>query len=164
MFSFGFAIAIIGAGLAAGLSALGASIGVGLAGEMAAGVLAEDPDKIGSMLVLQALPGTQAIYGLVDAILVLVKLEVFGGAPLINLTIPQGLSIFGACLPVMLGEAVSAVWQGKASAASMGTVAKKPETFGKAIILPAMVETFALLSLIGSIVILMVGINLKAGG
>ena len=159
MFSIGFAIAIAGAGLAAGLSACGASIGVGLAGEMAAGVLSEDPDKIGSMLVLQALPGTQAFYGLVDAILVLVKLQVFGGNALLDLSIEKGLAIFGACIPVMLGEFVSAIWQGRASVASMGTVAKRPDAFGKAVILPAMVETFALLSLIGSIVILMVGVK-----
>ena len=160
MFSIGFAIAIIGAGLAAGLSACGASIGVGLAGEMAAGVLSEDPDKIGSMLVLQALPGTQAFYGLVDAILVLVKLQVFSGNGLTDLSIEKGLAVFGACIPVMLGEFVSAIWQGRASVASMGTVAKRPDAFGKAVILPAMVETFALLSLIGSIIILMVGVKL----
>jgi V/A-type H+-transporting ATPase subunit K len=160
MFSIGFAIAIAGAGLAAGLSACGAAIGTGLAGEMAAGVLSEDPDKIGSMLVLQALPGTQAFYGLVTAILVLVKLQVFGGNGLIDIQLEKGLAIFGACLPVIFGEFVSAIWQGRVSVASMGTVAKRPDAFGKAVILPAMVETFALLSLIGSIVILMVGVKL----
>jgi V/A-type H+-transporting ATPase subunit K len=160
MFSIGFAIAIIAAGLAAGLSASGASIGVGLAGEMAAGVLSEDPDKIGSILVLQALPGTQAFYGLVTAILVLVKLQVFGGNGLFDLSIEKGVSVLGACLPVIFGEFISAIWQGRVSVASMGTVAKRPDAFGKAVILPAMVETFALLSLIGSIVILMVGVKL----
>jgi len=160
MFSLGFAIAIIAAGLAAGMSASGASIGVGLAGEMASGVLSEDPDKIGSVLVLQALPGTQAFYGLVTAILVLVKLQLFSGSPLTTISIEQGLSVLGACLPVILGEFVSAIWQGRVSVTAMGTVAKRPDAFGKAVILPAMVETFALLSLIGSIVILMVGIKL----
>lgn len=160
MFSIGFAIAIFGAGLAAGLSACGAAIGTGLAGEMAGGVLSEDPDKIGSMLVLQALPGTQAFYGLVTAILVLVKLQVFGGNGLFDLQIEKGLAVFGACLPVIFGEFVSAIWQGRVSVASMGMVAKRPDAFGKAVILPAMVETFALLSLIGSIVILMVGVKL----
>jgi V/A-type H+-transporting ATPase subunit K len=159
MFSFGFAIAVAGAGLAAGLSAIGSAIGSGIAGEMAAGVLSEDPDKIGSMLVLQALPGTQAFYGLVTAILVLVKLQVFGTNGLFDLSMEKGLSVFFACLPVIFGEIVSALWQGRVSAASMGTVAKKPEAFGKAVILPAIVETFALLALIGSIVILMVGVK-----
>ncbi len=161
MISLGFAIAIMAAGMAAGFSACGASIGVGLAGEMAAGVLSEDPDKIGSMLVLQALPGTQAFYGLVTAVLVLVRLQVFGGtSALTNLSIEQGLSVFGACIPVIFGEFVSAIWQGRASVAAMGTVAKRPDAFGKAVILPAMVETFALLSLIGSILILLFGVKL----
>ena len=65
MFSLGFAIAILGGGLAAGLAAYGSSVGVGLAGEMAGGVISEDPEKFGSMLILQALPATQSIYGLV---------------------------------------------------------------------------------------------------
>jgi len=160
MVSLGFAIAIAAAGLAAGLAASGASIGCGLAGEMAAGVLAEDPDKIGSMLVLQALPGTQAFYGLVTAILVLVRLQVFGGTPLTTITIEQGISVFGACIPVMFGEFISAIWQGRASVGAMGTVARRPDAFGKAVILPALVETFALLSLIGSIVILLLGVKL----
>ena len=61
MFSIGFALAILGGGLAAGLGAYGSSVGVGKAGEMAGGVISEDPDKFGSMLILQALPATQSI-------------------------------------------------------------------------------------------------------
>jgi V/A-type H+/Na+-transporting ATPase subunit K len=161
MVSIGFAIALVAAGLAAGLSACGASIGCGLAGEMAAGVLSEDPDKIGSMLVLQALPGTQAFYGLVTAVLVLVRLNVFQAeAALVGISVEQGLSVLGACLPVIFGEFVSAIWQGRVSVGAMGTVAKRPDAFGKAVILPALVETFALLSLIGSILILLLGVKL----
>jgi V/A-type H+-transporting ATPase subunit K len=160
MVSLGFTIALVAAGLAAGLSACGASIGCGLAGEMAAGVLSEDPDKIGSMLVLQALPGTQAFYGLVTAVLVLVQLNVFGQNALVDISVEKGLSVLGACLPVIFGEFVSAIWQGRVSVAAMGTVAKRPDAFGKAVILPALVETFALLSLIGSILILLLGVKL----
>ena len=36
------------------------------------------------------------------------------------------------------------IWQGKTAVASIALVAKKPEQFGKAMLLPAMVETFAL--------------------
>jgi len=160
MVSLGFAIALAAAGLAAGLSACGSAIGCGLAGEMSAGVLSEDPDKIGSMLVLQALPGTQAFYGLVTAVLVLVQLQVFGGNGLVDISVEKGLSILGACLPVIFGEFVSAIWQGRVSVAAMGIVAKRPDAFGKAVILPALVETFALLSLIGSILILLLGVKL----
>ena len=61
MISLGFAIALAGGALAAGMAAYGSSVGVGKAGEMAGGVISEDPEKFGSMLILQALPATQAI-------------------------------------------------------------------------------------------------------
>ncbi len=159
--TLGFAIAVAGGALAAGLAAAGSSIGVGLAGEMAGGVLSEDPDKFGPMLILQALPATQSIYGLVVAILVMVKLQILGGAnPLYDLSLGKGVAIFAACIPAMFGELLSAIWQGRSSVASMGVVAKKPEAFGKSVILPAMVETFGLFALIATILILIVGIKL----
>jgi V/A-type H+-transporting ATPase subunit K len=159
-FSIGFGIAIGGGALVAGMGAAGSAIGVGLAGEMAAGVLSEDPDKFGQMLILQALPGTQAIYSLVVAILVMVKLQVFGGANgMFDLPVAKGIAVFAACIPCMLGQFVSAIWQGRASVGAAGMVAKRPDSFGKAVILPAMVETFALLSLIATILLLMIAIQ-----
>ena len=155
MISLGFAIAILGGGLAAGLAAYGSSVGVGLAGEMAGGVISEDPDKFGSMLILQALPATQSIYGLVVAILVLVKLNGFADAAL-DLDLAFGLAIFAACVPAMFGELISSIWQGKVAVSSMGVVAKKPDAFGRAVIMPVLVETFGLFALIATIIILMV--------
>ncbi len=160
-FSIGFGVALAGGALAAGMGAAGSAIGCGLAGEMAAGVLSEDPDKFGQMLILQALPGTQAIYSLVVAILVMVKLQVFGGSSgLYDLPLAKGIAVFAACLPCMLGEFVSAIWQGRASVGAAGLVAKRPDAFGKSVILPALVETFALLSLIATILLLMIAIQL----
>lgn len=157
MISLGFAIAILGGGLAAGLAAYGSSVGVGLAGEMAGGVISEDPDKFGSMLILQALPATQSIYGLVVAILVLVKLFGFSETErVLSLDLATGLAIFAACVPAMFGELISSIWQGKVAVSSMGVVAKKPDAFGRAVIMPVLVETFGLFALIATIIILMV--------
>lgn len=165
MISLGFAIAILGGGLAAGLAAYGSSVGVGLAGEMAGGVISEDPDKFGSMLILQALPATQSIYGLVVAILVLVKLNGFDSENrLEELDLASGLAIFAACVPAMFGELISSIWQGKVAVSSMGVVAKKPDAFGRAVIMPVLVETFGLFALIATIIILMVVIELPAAG
>ena len=160
MISIGFALAILGGGLAAGLAAYGSSVGVGKAGEMAGGVISEDPDKFGSMLILQALPATQSIYGLVVAILVLVKLDGFGAGAMLDLELAPGLAIFAACVPAMFGELISAIWQGKVAVSSMGVVAKKPDAFGRAVIMPVLVETFGLFALIATIIILMVVIQL----
>ncbi len=46
-------------------------MGVGIAGQAAAGVVTEDPNKFSKVLVLQLLPGTQGIYGLLIAFITL---------------------------------------------------------------------------------------------
>lgn len=156
--SLGFAIALLGGAMTAGLAAYGSSVGVGRAGEMAGGVISEDPDRFGLMLILQALPATQAIYGLVVAILVMLKLNALGGSggPFLQIGLQPGLAIFAACVPAMFGELISPIWQGRVAVASMGAVAKKPDTFGRALILPVMVETFGLFALIATLIILQV--------
>ena len=67
----GSTFAVLGAALAVILSGMGSSKGVGIAGEAGTGVLTEDPSKFGRVLILQALPGTQGIYGLLVAFLIL---------------------------------------------------------------------------------------------
>ena len=64
--NIGTFIAILGAVMAAAMAGIGSAIGVGVAGKAAAGVTSEDPDKFSKCLVLQLLPGTQGIYGLLS--------------------------------------------------------------------------------------------------
>jgi V/A-type H+-transporting ATPase subunit K len=149
----GIMLAVLGAALAAGWAGAGSAIGVGVAGESGAGVMTEDPGKFGLVLLLQALPGTQGIYGLMTAFLVLLKVGLLGGTPL-SVGIWQGLGIMFACLPVAIAEYYSAIAQGKTSAACIQMIAKRPEETGKAVILPAMVETYAVLALLTSIILL----------
>ncbi len=152
MNSTGLFFALFGAALGAGLAGAGSGMGVGIAGAAASGVLAEDPGKFGQTLLLQALPGTQGIYGLLFAFLVLIKINMFGGG--VDLTTAQGLMI-GACgLPIGIAGYFSGVGQGRASAGAMGIIAKRSEDLGKAMIYPAMVETYAVLGLLLSILML----------
>lgn len=146
-------LAVGGAAMAAGWSAAGSAIGVGIAGEAGAGVMTEDPSKFGLILPLQALPGTQGIYGLLVAFFAIMKVGLLGGDP-VTVSVSQGIGIFCACLPAAIGEYLSGIAQGKTSAASIQMIAKRPEEMGKAIILPAMVETYAVLSLLMSIILL----------
>ena len=151
MVTTGVALGILGAALAALMAGIGSSIGVGIAGRAAAGVVTEDPSKLGKVLLLQLLPGTQGIYGLLIAFMTLVNIGVLGSDGIRELTTAQGLSFLTATLPMALVGLMSGVMQGKTSVASIGVVAKKPEAFGKAMILPAMVETYAILALLISI-------------
>ena len=146
----GIFYAILGAALATLLAGAGSEMGVGIAGQAASGVVTEDPSKFAKVLIMQLLPGTQGIYGLLVGFITLSKIGLLGGG-LMELTTSQGLLVFCACLPIGVVGLVSAYYQGKTSAAAIGIVAKKPEQFGKAMLFPAMVETYAILALLISI-------------
>ena len=74
MDNLGLFFAILGAALAAALAGAGSAIGVGIAGQAASGSVAEEPSMFGKVLILQLLPGTQGIYGLLIAFLLIGKL------------------------------------------------------------------------------------------
>lgn len=147
--SLGVGFALLGAALAVLLAGIGSAIGVGLAGEAAAGVVTEDPSKFAKVLVLQLLPGTQGIYGLLIAFITLGQIGILGGDA--NISLAKGLLYFFACLPLALVGLWSAKRQARAAVASIGLVAKRPDQFGKAILFPAMVETYAVLALLISL-------------
>ncbi len=143
---WGLVLAIAGSVIVMTLSGIGASIGVALAGQAAAGVMTEDPEKFGRMLPLVGIPGTQGFYGFLVGFLVLNKLNLLTA----NIKVPnlaQGIEIFSICLFVSLVESISSVWQGKVSVSSIYIVAKKPEEAGKALVLPIFVEIYAILGL-----------------
>ena len=145
----GIVYALIGAALAVGLAGCGSAIGVGIAGQAASGVVTVDPSKFAKVLILQLLPGTQGIYGLLIGFIVLTQVGILGGDP--NVSIVKGLLYLAACLPMAVVGLISARWQTKASIASISLLVKKPEQFGKAMTLPVMVETYAVLALLISI-------------
>lgn len=148
MDNFGLFFALLGAACATFLAGTGSAIGVGKAGVAAAGVISEDPSKFGKVLVFQLLPATQGIYGLLVAFLILTNVGILGGSADISFT--KGLLYFAASLPIAVAGLFSAIHQGKCSVAGIGTIAKKPDQFGKAILFPAMVETYAILALLVS--------------
>lgn len=150
----GMELALLGAALAVGLAGSGSAIGAGIAGQSAAGVVTEDPDKFGQSLLLQALPMTQGIYGLLTGLMIMIRIGIFGGQA-VELTTEQGMSMLVASLPIAIVGFSSAIYQGVAAAAAIGMIAKRPEEMGKAIIFPAMVETFAVFAVLVSLLLLL---------
>ena len=149
MDNIGVVLALLGAVLAALLAGAGSAVGVGRAGEAAAGVVTEDPSKFGKVLILQLLPGTQGIYGLLIAFITLSQIGILGGDS--NISLAKGILYFLACMPMAIIGYWSALKQSRASIACIGLIAKRPDQLGKAIIVPAMVETYAILALLVSI-------------
>lgn len=150
---WGLVFGILGAAVAAFLAGCGSSIGVGLAGQASGGVMSEDPEKFGNLLLLVALPGTQGVYGFLAAFLVIVKMGLLAGK-IPPVTLHQGLAIFGACLPIAIAGFISGIHQGKVCAAGVMMVAKQPKDFMKPLIMAALVETYAVLGLLITILLL----------
>lgn len=143
-------LAVLGAAIAAFLSGTGSAIGVGKAGQAAAGVVAEQPEKFGNCLVLELLPGTQGIYGFIVAFLILM----YAGGNADTMTMAQGLNFLCAALPIGIAGLTSGIYQGKVAVSGIGLVAKRGESFGNAMAMVGMVEFYAILGLIISILLL----------
>ena len=154
----GLAIAIFGAALCAALAGCGSAIGVMAAGKAAAGVTSQKPELFGKLLVLQALPGTQGIYGFLTAILIMVRLGLLGGRPL-DISDTVGWQFFFAALPMGLCGLISGIAQGKTAVAAIHLTGKQPDAAGKGITMTALVETYAILALLISI-LLVFGVTL----
>ncbi len=86
------------------------------------------------MLILQLLPGTQGIYGLLIAFLTLTNIGILGGTA--DISFAKGLLYLAACMPMAIVGLISAKQQARASIASISLLAKRPDQFGKAMILP----------------------------
>ena len=153
----GLALALLGAGLAVGLSCVGSAKGTGIAGEAGTGLLSEDPSKSGKVMVLQLLPGTQGLYGMVVFFFAIARMGLMGGdfTALLNMTTQQGMAYFVACMPMALGGLLSAIAQGRVAASAINILAKKPDDWSKGIILCGIVEFYAILSLLASMLMLL---------
>ena len=126
--SLGIVLALVGAVLAALLGGIGSAIGVGMTGQAAAGVVSENPPLFGKVLILQLLPGTQGIYGLLIAFLTLTNIGVLGGSA--DISFAKGLLYLAACMPMAVIGLISAKQQAKAAVSSIALVAKRPDQFG----------------------------------
>lgn len=136
----------LGIAIAVFLSGIGSAIGVGIVGEAAAGLVIEEPEKFGRSLILQLLPGTQGLYGFVIGLLVIGQLEA-------GMSLAQGMYLFAACLPIGFVGWMSAIVQGKTAASGIAILAKNEEHSTKGIIYAVMVETYALLAFVISLIL-----------
>ena len=141
----GVVFGVLGAALAVLLSGIGSARGVGIAG--AAGLIIDEPEKFGKAMVLQLLPGTQGLYGFVIGLLIMFKLSP-------DMTIAQGMYLLMAGLPVGFVGLRSALYQGQVAVAGINILAKNETHQTKGIVLAVMVETYAVLAFVMSLLLL----------
>lgn len=145
----GYNIAAGGAVFAALLACIGSAKAVGLVGEAASGVLTEDPSKFGNCVILQALPGSQGIYGFVTAFFIFLKIQLFSGGA--DLTVQQGVYLFACALPIAFVGYFSAISQAKVCISGVALIARREGQLAKAITAAAIVETYAIFALLVSL-------------
>ena len=143
-------LTILGAAIATVLAGIGSAKGVGSAAQTAMGVLSEDSSMFGKMLVLTLLPGTQGLYGFIVGFLILVSSGVLGGAP--DITLAQGLAYAGASLAIGFGGLFSGI----------AMTAKDEKNFSKGMVSVTLVEIYALLAFIVSLLIVIQVPNINA--
>jgi V/A-type H+-transporting ATPase subunit K len=149
---------IIGCALAMGIAGIGSAMGLMLAGTSAVAVTGEKPELFGRCLVFQVLPMTQAVYGLLTAILLMMGAGLLGGSGA-DLTNPMlGISAIGIGLVVGL-TGLSAANQGMVASASISATARNPNVAARGIIYTVMPETIAIFGLLVGI-LLMTGLGL----
>lgn len=144
----GYSIGILALALCMILCGTGSALALFKTGSAAAGVIGEDPKKYSKVFVLSVLPATQGIYGFVVALIGMSSLTS------VDMTVAQGLAVLFATLPMTLVGLISAYFQGKTSISSIQAVAKEDSISGKMILFPAMVETYAILALVITIMLL----------
>lgn len=152
----GTSLALLGAALAVALPCIGSAKGVGIVGEAASGLLSENPSLFGKALLLQALPMTQGIYGMVTAFMIMLKIGLFGNPDyLTTLSFTGGAYYLMASLPIAIAGMYSAIRQARVSAAGVNLLSKRPAESGKAVTSAALVETYAILALLISILLIL---------
>jgi len=145
----GNVVAMIGVALCVILCGIGSAIGLFKTGTAAAGVLGESPNKFGKVLVLVLLPATQGIYGFIIGIIASGSIN-----PEVAMTMSQGWALLGACLPMGIAGLITGIFQGKSAVNCIYAVGKQDSLGGKLIIYPAMIEFYAILGLIISIMLI----------
>ncbi len=143
----GFILGLSGLALCVLLCGIGSAIGLKTTGQAAAGILSEDPKKFSKALVLVVLPATQGIYGFVFGVIAM-------GNCVVGMEVAEGARILAAALPLGLVGLCSAILQGKTAASCIYAVAKEESLSGKLILFPAMVETYAILALVVSLLVM----------
>jgi V/A-type H+-transporting ATPase subunit K len=142
----GVFFASLGIAFAVLFSGIGSAKGISTVGQAASGLIIEEPEKFGRSLILQLLPGTQGLYGFVIGLLVLGRLNA-------DMSLVEGMYLFASCLPVGFVGWQSAIAQGKTAAAGISILAKNEEHSTKGIIYSVMVETYALLAFVISLIL-----------
>ncbi|HEY0196051.1 MAG TPA: V-type ATP synthase subunit K [Methanobacterium sp.] len=151
----GTGLAAIGAGVAIGFAALGSAVGQGITASSAVGAVAEDSDMFARGLIFTAIMETQAIYGFLIAILLLVFSGLLTGGE--GLSVAEGMAAVGAGAAIGFAALGSALGQGVTASSAVGAVVEDSDMFARGLIFTAIMETQAIYGFLIAILLLVFG-------
>jgi V-type H+-transporting ATPase proteolipid subunit len=137
----------IGIALSSGLSGIGASIGLAIAGQAMAGAGAEKPEVLSKALISIVLAEAIAIYGLLSSFMLVGKLGTIA---------TEEVAFMGLVAGVVVGVSglAAGVGIGYMGAAMSSAMAEKPETFSKNVVGVVLAEAIAIYGLLVSFMII----------
>ena len=132
----------LGWALMLGLAGIGSAYGTTIAGNAAEGALKKNKEKASSYMILSALPATQGLYGFV-AFLMWMSKDIAG----------NGALYFGVGIAVGLVCLFSGIRQGMVCANGISNIAAGHDVQTNTMIYAALPEFYAILALIGSLML-----------
>ena len=139
------ALTLISVAISVGLGAIGSSLGVGAVAKSSASLLSKEPQKLPQS-------STQAIYGLLFGVIVLLQVGLLGGQ-VVSISMQSALAYIFASMPVGVAGLFSGAMQGQVAAAGVKILAKNPDKMSQGVVLAALVESFAIFGFIISLLI-----------
>jgi V/A-type H+-transporting ATPase subunit K len=139
--SLGAALVAIGAGLAIGIAGSLSGLGQGQVAATSVGAVAERKEFFSQGIIFTALPETQAIYGFLIGLLLIVFSGMMSGQAVQT---NFGILAIGAGLAIGVAAAGSSLGQANAASASVGAVVEEPEMFSQGVVFTALPETQAI--------------------
>lgn len=143
----GIIMALLGMALVVMIPSIGSGKGVGMVGEAVTGLMIDESEKFGKTLLLQMMPASQGLYGFVIAIMTVGRLST-------TMSLQEGLFVLIACLPMAIVGYPTAISQARVAVNGVQLLSRNENEMTKNIIYAVMVETYALLAFVSSIIML----------
>jgi V/A-type H+-transporting ATPase subunit K len=139
-------LAYLGIALMTGLSFIGSSYGVTIAGNAVVGAMKKNPDALGTYIALSALPSSQGLYGFVGYYMLKDYLVA-------DITLLNAAAVFGAGLLMGFSCLISSIRQAQVCANGITGVGAGHNVFGATMVMAVFPELYAILALLVVILI-----------
>jgi V/A-type H+-transporting ATPase subunit K len=138
--------AYVGIALMVGLSGIGSAYGLTICGNATIGAMRKAPNKMGSYIVLSAMPSSQGLYGFV--LFMLMRSNIVEG-----ITMNHASALLGTGLLMGFAGLFSAIRQGQVCANGIAAIATGHNVMVATLIMAVFPELYAILALVVSILI-----------